>query len=152
MANRFRLVLVLSYLSALCSCIPFGLSNSEAVHETEAVFLRDAAKCGDSYYRKKTGMTLYEFKDVTFSVKEADLTDADRRNGTEWKGVASVSSKLERWYDPMNGRWSDWRSPQSANCGQYALEKRQGKWIGFDSGQLVVMPAIKSLTCDQIPR
>lgn len=143
--------MLILFATLLSSCTLLGPSNSEAVKQAENVFLRDAAKCGDSYFRKKTGLTLYEFRDVIFSVNETDLTEADRRNGTEWKGLATVSSKVERWYDPMNNKWSDWRAPQSGNCGQFPLEKRHGKWIGSDSSQLVAMPA-RSLRCDEIPK
>jgi serine/threonine-protein kinase len=136
------------------SSSPFSSPVSEAQEETQKQFQKVYTKCGDSYFSKTLVQGLVEYKDVTFSVKQIDLEEADRLNGVEWKGVAIVKSKLIRFYLSDKRTWTDWQSENAfvnpgQNIGTYTAEKRQGQWKFLFLDRPVVENG--NLKCDQIP-
>jgi len=134
-------------------------TGSEATRRTEELFAQQFTKCGDSYYGKQLG-SLFEYREVVFSVKEGVLTEADRKNGTEWKGYGSAKSRMMRFYDLSERKWSEWRSGSimTGNDGTiagYQMEKRGGKWLQnslFFDANITGSSTAKNLTCEQIPK
>lgn len=146
-------------------------------------------RCGDDYYTKyfpnggdlnevymgtvsgRSSNAFIEFKSARFDLVETPLTEADKLNGIEWKGlVILVPANFSfRYYDYEADKWSDWRQGpmmyvsevhHSINTLMQAadgverlntpqarvLAKQKGKW-SFDVGNFFTKPQ-----CSEIPK
>lgn len=135
---------------------PFKSDTSEAEAFVRKAFEKIYTKCGDSYFGNTLG--LREYKGVEFTVKKIDLSDADRLNGIEWKGIVSISFKLTRSYNTLTRKWDDWGSSENpflsgfaALPGPFQIERRKGKWGGVNLSLPSVPSSQKKATCDDIP-
>jgi hypothetical protein len=117
----FALVVV-SILSASCKAgsLKSGL-QSEAESHAHAWFDRGFIKCGEDYfsnfdndfsaiYVSKYGLSrkkgLFQFKNLSYSLKEDPVTSTEKLNGIEWKGTIASRYTQFRYYDGKT--WSPW--------------------------------------------
>jgi hypothetical protein len=80
-------------------------------------------------------MRFVEARSVSMSVQATPLSEADRLNGLEWKGVVRVTAEAAREYDCSMG-WKQWVSRPALIV--FHDEKRNGTWHGtYQVGLLV---------------
>ena len=126
-----------------------------------ATELWQPTKIGDSYYVFQTspGKVITEFRTPLISVSPWRVSEADRLNGVEWRGIILV--RIESYRDcymvkdrftPRNvGHWSEWKDGKASNAHVVSveLEKRNGKWAatGVTKGR-----TFKTVTQSDIPK
>ena len=150
---RVPITFALFTVCALSSCSALRPNTSEAEGNVRSEFEQSYSKCGDSYFANNVPWGLVQFKDVTFNVKQLDLSDADKLNNVEWKGAATVSCQLTRLYNYGTRKWSDWSSKNplfnpDGTIVSYIVEKRQDQWkLRFLGGQVG-----QKVECDRLPK
>lgn len=146
--NRIEMsVLLFSLVSAACS-LPSTAADGDVKHTSGLD--REAAKvaqeafdlgykhCGDSYYKLRIDQvgipdTLSELKGVKLEVIADQLSEADRLNSVEWKGVAVLRYTVTRSHSQASG-WGQWLPAHPPGIqGKNRFIKRSGRWEGpFD--------------------
>ena len=90
--------------------------------------------CGAIYFGK-SNERLIEFKGGRITVVPEKVSDADRLNGVEWKGLSRFNYSAFRWRE--NGVWTEWEDNrngpclENGSCGDdhyQAFIKKSGKW------------------------
>ena len=71
-----------------------------------------------------------QFREITFTVEREQVSEAQRLNGTDYRGSVHFADTPFRHYGPVGSEgqygWSDW---QDSNPGTYlAVERRNGQW------------------------
>ncbi len=129
---------VLTYLTLACSYLPGTGGSSvdaEARREAEKFWATQITKCGDSYYRKealikKDGHVIYyQMKDPKVEVLPQPVSEADRLNGTEWKGSTAFIPVASRIWNTERKGWSDWQKGAGGVPDlNYGMNKVRGAW------------------------
>jgi hypothetical protein len=95
--------------------------QSEAESQAQAWFDKGFVKCGEDYfsnfdnelspiYVSKYGSSrkkgLFQFKNLSYSLKENPVTSTEKLNGIEWKGLIATRYTQFRYHDGKT--WSPW--------------------------------------------
>lgn len=134
------------------SCSKLGSQKSslqiEAEQQAEQWWKSSVTKCNDTVVTKYKGASLsimgggfpdsmkegyLQFKELNYVVEEDKITDADKLNGVEWRGVLlllpiDATLRFYRTDNTNNSKWSEWM---------------QGK-ILYDSFSLSPMPTTRT--------
>jgi hypothetical protein len=114
-------------------------------------------KCGEYWYEfdypNQTPILLRQLKNVTVTTTEETLSDVDKMNGLEWKGITKVDASMNRGIAVQNlpnAHWIDWREGMPAGGLQNFIhvQKKQGSW-SFDPDN---RGFFKRINCSSIPR
>lgn len=133
-----------------------GSNISQARNEASKAWDQYFTKCGDSYYTRvrSTGLLsrgeyIGEYRPVSITIKESQLTEADKLNGIVWKGHTYFNAPAERAY---RGGWSAWNS-EGIHLNIY-LWKQSGTWnigevsyVGFK-----VTDMFGKISCSDVPK
>jgi hypothetical protein len=68
-----------------------------------------------------------QFKPVTPNLVTAEMSEADRLNGVEWRGAVNFSATAGR-VRQNDLSWTDWQSYKYGTFWSVRLEKRNGNW------------------------
>lgn len=119
--------------------------NSQTTPQAVAQVLWETilTKCGDSWFyyglsspgtrpENSNGWQLAEYRGVIFSLKPESISTAERMNGLQWLGHASMGASVHRTFGPpveRGGVWSGWLDFGGLGV---TIIKRNGEWI-FDA-------------------
>jgi hypothetical protein len=127
---------------------------------------------GDTGFARKrvaNELILLEFTIKNFQGGWDPLTEADKRNGFEYKGSLWLAEGAFRYYDEKNG-WGEWQQLPAPMSGknapfvqEYRIEKKQGEWTVFPAAkeepslyrqfqQGMIEFERETLDCDKIPQ
>jgi hypothetical protein len=142
----------LAFLVLACACSngrPDLSPDHEAFIVGESILTKCFTQCGDTWIGRKdvNGEVSYlQLKDAAFgavALRDGKLTETDKRNGVEWRGITVVTAKSHRYY--VRGMWTVWLDrPIYDDWLSLSLKKVSGKWQ-YD--RLVYQP----VPCDEIP-
>ena len=122
------LLLVLALLAISCK------SKSEAHREAQAWFNDSFVKCGEDYFAKyeqpmkgmaplyvhEYGITvdsaIFQFKNLSLSFEDQEITSTEKLNGIEAKGKGFVRYSQFRYYE--DSKWSSWADMPLIFAGQ----------------------------------
>jgi|LQYC01.1.fsa_nt_gi hypothetical protein len=117
----------------LTSCS--GELNGEALNKGKEYFSSRVLECQGKHYVR--GNSITELEGFKYWVKPLELSEADRRNGTEWKGSIGFEARLYRSLE-SNGQWGEfvtwpseiWYSlePNGIKGSSVSAMKINGKW------------------------
>jgi hypothetical protein len=109
-------------------------------------------RCGNSFYtvyiQPQGNGYFVETKDLDWKVEPLPLSDANRLNGWEFKGVITLNYSASRRFYRDKDCWSSWDERDgyyNDDIGTY-VEKRSGKWGAGYSPDYAVAPV-----CSAIP-
>lgn len=129
-----------------------------ARQEVEKYWDSALTRCGDSLYGIKVDTTLpegalYQFKDPQITLREQQMSEADRLNGMEYAAVTSVTYKAFR--KNWRGEWSAWQGPgMVGGVNAYLNEdvrKLKGRWVIGRDPQLPPKNW-KKVNCSEVPQ
>jgi len=150
------LTLIVTLFCASCSSSPvLPNANTEAQEQAQKFVEAQLTRCGDSSYGVRkiaNDNSLYQFKGPKVSVKDQELTQADKLNGIEWKGSSTFSAEAWRVYD-VTGKWGPWRQGfTSLGVGLgVTMYKQEGHWK-FGSDGNVKPNSYEKADCSKLPR
>jgi hypothetical protein len=127
--------------------------NAEAQQAAEQFWYSALTKCGDSYYAKDnreiTGFELltYQFNDPSVELWSRKLTEADRLNGLEWDGSATLRAKTSRSHV---GNWGEWRNGSIFTGNTVVMKKVRGRWLPY--GRENSRHPLKKIDCSDVPK
>jgi hypothetical protein len=127
--------------------------NAEAQQAAEQFWYSALTKCGDSYYAKDnreiTGFELltYQFNEPSVVIWSRKLTEADRLNGLEWDGSATLRAKTSRSH-VVN--WGGWSNGSIFTGNMIVLKKINGRWLPF--GRENSRHPLKKIDCQDVPK
>ena len=135
----WRLTMIVCCLSGVL-CLLGGCKQemSESGRVAQQFWNKTLTQCTDSYYSQSELVNLgrlTQFKEVSFSLNERPLSEADGLNGWEWDGESIMTcSAMRDW--PYAGTWSAWSSGcfDSSSLGtatggiRVRLFKTKGQW------------------------
>lgn len=121
---------------------------------------KNSIRCKNDYFIKTEDGVLREFRNLQGpKIKPLPLTDLDRLNGYEWRGVVTFNYALSRvfgWPDvagrPVNS-WSDWEHRGGEGCAIYGTVPMVVK-KGILTPELELAycnQQIAPITCSDIP-
>ena len=154
-----RLVLILYLFTFSLSCTSW--KQNEGANQVKIWFEAGFVKCGEDYfthykneyaeiyvseYGNSTKDALFQFKNLSYRVDKMPMTDTEKLNGMEWKGVGVLTYTQFRYYDGQ--KWWPWEDIPIGFRGQLMEslnaitkrvnsplfvypEKSKGKWAGF---------------------
>lgn len=149
------LVILLSILDGGCAgkLVPGGVSNpaisAEAQTEAEKYWNSLLTKCGGTTYGRENRQPvdlIYEFRDLSIRIKPRQLTEADKLNGLQWSGDASLESKTSR--ELIKDKWGPWKQG-SIWLNSEKMEKINGQWkFGVVEKPT---PPLRTFDCSELP-
>ncbi len=120
---------------ALISSCSMGLDR-EALKKGKNYFSGRVLKCGSRYF--VMGYSITELDGFKYEINSIKLTEADRRNGIEWRGSIGFKAKL---YRPLrnNSQWGGWETwndnlygfgigPNGIKALSVTAIKKDGRW------------------------
>lgn len=143
-------------------------SSSEADAAAKNYLAKRMVSCGGASYEWSldSPRTVIQYRDLSYKVESRGLTDADKLNGYEWRGIIHLTFSVFRvaQQTTLGPRWSDW-SDAGTLIGNHPrrdinLVKRNGQWF-YDlmdlnryEGEAVGPDNInhKRLECSQVPK
>jgi hypothetical protein len=108
------------------------------------------ASCGGSHYARKAPGVFVEFRGFRIQVDYQPVSDADRLNGVQAKGISRFSASAHRHYSRSS--WHEWDEgiPQDMQLtNSVRFQKRNGQW-SF-SGVGYFNDFAKTVTCSDVP-
>lgn len=147
---------VLLCLLVLCS-LPLACTSQtksspsldvEARQKGEEYWYTALTKCGDSYYGKDEPSDFtYQFNDVLIELSPAQLTEASRLNGVEWRGYAALRCKTSRMR-VKNLKWEPWQNGSAYPLVNVEIKRVNGKWLF--NGKENRQPLLKAIDCSEV--
>jgi hypothetical protein len=105
-------VTLLALFQGCASISVFG--DSEAKNAARQIWAERFGECGDSFFAhyKITGASydLYQYKNAEIEVQEQSVSEADKLNGVEWKGITHLKPQAYRSWDSLSKKWTAWRN------------------------------------------
>jgi hypothetical protein len=99
-------------LPACLSVSVFG--DSEAKSVARRIWAERFQECGDSFFGQykitEASYDLYQYKNAEIDVEEQKLSQADKLNGVEWKGITHLKPEAYRSWDSVSKKWTAWRN------------------------------------------
>jgi hypothetical protein len=109
---------------------PTTISNQdEGQREALKFWSNYIAACGGSHYVKQTYAVFFELRGFRINMRYDPITEADRLNGIQAKGVSSYTATAHRVYE--KGAWHEWGDsiPQGLNLvNAVRFQKARGRW------------------------
>lgn len=127
------------------SIVVFGVllsifkTTSEVKRAAEEAWQDKWVKVDGSWYTKKlfwvSSPQYFEIKDRNLSTVKKNLTEADRRNGIEWKGYVNFFAEAYRETVIGGKEWKEWQDPKHdifrggpAPVMQVHVVRQNGEW------------------------
>lgn len=106
-------------------------SSGQASGEQEAnsFWGNYVASCGNSHYMRKAPGVFVELRGFQVQMRYDALTQADRLNGIQARGVSWIDASAHRFYS--NGAWRQWGDgtfPDFTLVNSVRFQKAQGRW------------------------
>src|SRR5262249_53518175 len=107
-----RLVVVM-LLAMLAACLSvFG--NSETKNVARLIWAERFGECGDSFFGRykitEASYDIYQYKDAEIDVQQHNVTEADKLNGVEWRGITHLRPRAYRSWDSISKKWTAWQN------------------------------------------
>lgn len=132
--------------------------EGEAKKAAEEFWGTKITKCGNSHYTAGEGLVFHEFMGLSIGVFPSPISEIDKLNGIEWKGLTRLFAKATRAYHPKgwegwgpdSARWLDWIEGAKVEGKDVdaLISKKKGRWHVDPVGSSIIMKAIK---CSEIP-
>ena len=110
--------------------------DSEALKTAKEFYSTRILECNGRYYVQ--GNSITELEGLQYNVNPNSLSEADRKNGIEWKGTISFGARI---YRPLKnnkvwGEFGEWKSnpnpldlaPNRIHGNVISLMKKNGDW------------------------
>lgn len=104
-------------------------TQDEAQREASKFWSNYVASCGVSHYVKQSYAIFIELRGFRLTMKYDPITEADRVNGVQAKGVTGYTATSHRFYE--KGSWQSWGNglPQGLNfVSAVRFQKVRGQW------------------------
>ena len=127
--------LAVASLSLGCRFAP-----SAADHAAKQYWAKRILNCDGSSFERMPGIpggSIIQYRNTKYSVEDTGLTEADKLNGYEWKGLMHVTFSQYRVWLPagllVTAHWGDWLDAAGVVMGlpnlYVQLEKRNSHWF-----------------------
>lgn len=142
-------------LLTLPACLSVSvLGDSEAKSVARRIWAERFEGCGDSFFGQykitEVSYDLYQYKDAEIDVEEQKVSQADRLNGVEWRGITHLKPEAYRSWDSVSKKWAPWRNGVPIMGPSFGLtqrlEKRRGQWVYSHSS------LYRKVECSEIPQ
>jgi hypothetical protein len=88
-------------------------------------------------------------KGFQIHVEPQNLSEADKLNGLEWKGITNITAAAYHTYGPRIG-WEKWRTGLGTDNWDVVITKNRGSWSAFPKRNMDINKTTK-LECQDIP-
>ena len=139
-------------LPACLSVSVFG--DSEAKSVARRIWAERFGECSDSlfglYKITEASYDVYQYNNADIDVEEQKVSQAEKLNGVEWKGITHLKPQTYRSWDPVSKKWTIWRNGSPIMGPSFGLterfEKRGGQWAYSHSS------LYRKIECSEIPQ
>lgn len=124
--------------------------QSEGEREASKFWSRYVAQCRGSHYVKQSHAIFIELRGFRFTLTYDRITEADRLNGVQAKGITSYTATANRYYE--KGAWQSWANdlPEGLKLvNSVRFQKTGSRWIFQPVGYFDRFAQASS--CDEIP-
>ena len=152
---KVRRSVIYALLCWLTACVCCSRSPSqrrdlaEADEAARKVWASLTIKCGDTWFEEDLA-NFVELRRFSFTVDSDYLTDLDKQNGYEWKGM--TWERTEAWRPFVEGMPQAWRKG-SRGYG-LPIAKVHGRWIAGREPFLIEVDKLSrsEMRCENFPR